>query len=204
MAVDRAAAVTELVARLADTDLVVAALGNPAYDLYDAGDRPGNVYLWGGMGLAPSIGLGVALGRPDRRVVAMEGDGGVLMNLGALASIGSLAPPNLITIVWDNRSFELTGGQPTATTDGATDLAAVATGCGIPAVRTVADLDAFTTTIDEALTSPGPWCLVVDTLPTPADRVKPLAALRRRFVRTEEFTDLASGTASGTATGAVA
>ena len=196
MAVDRASAVRDLVARLDDGDLVVAALGNPAYDLFDAGDRPGNFYLWGGMGLAPSIGLGVALGQVDRRVIAMEGDGGVLMNMGALASIGVLAPPNLITIVWDNRGFELTGGQPTATTDGSADLAAVATGCGIPQVRHVEDGPGFTAAIDEALSGPGPWCLVVDTDPTPADREKPLKALRRRFVQVDEFTDVATGAAA--------
>lgn len=196
MVVERAAAVRHLVGRLHDDDLVVAALGNTAYDLFDAGDRPGNFYLWGGMGLAPSIGLGVALGRPARRVIAMEGDGGVLMNMGALASIGALAPPNLITVVWDNRGFELTGGQPTATTDGTADLAAVATGCGVPAVRQVRDDDGFSSAIGEALDGPGPWCLVVDTAPTPADRVKPLQALRRRFVRVEEFTDVATGAAA--------
>lgn len=193
MAVDRAEAISEMVAGLADRDLVVAALGNPAYDLFDAGDRPGNFYLWGGMGLAPSIGLGVALGSPDRRVIAMEGDGGVLMNMGALASIGTLSPANLITIIWDNGGFELTGGQPTATTHRTADLAAIATGCGIPSVRKIDDSATFSAAIQEALTSPGPWCLVVDTTPSPQGRVKPLEALRRRFVRVEEFTDLATG-----------
>lgn len=193
--VDRAAATRVLVRRLDDADLVVAALGNAAYDLFDAGDRPGNFYLWGGMGLAPSIGLGVALGAPDRRVIALEGDGGVLMNLGALASIGALRPANLLTIIWDNRGFELTGGQPTATTTGTADLAAIARGAGIPDVRHVTDLDGFESAFAELLTGAGrgPSCLVVDTQPSPAGRVKPLAALRRRFVRVEEFTDVACG-----------
>lgn len=200
MPVERAAAVAEMIARLDDDDLVVAALGNAAYDLFDAGDRPGNFYLWGGMGLAPSIGLGVALGQPGRRVIAMEGDGGILMNMGTLASIGVLAPSNLITIVWDNRGFELTGGQPTATTSGTADLAAVATASGIPQVRHVQDGPAFTAAIEEALSGPGPWCLVVATAPTPGGRVKPLEALRRRFVRVEEFTDVATAATSAPAT----
>lgn len=195
MSVDRPEAMRWLADQLED-HLVVAGLGNPSYDLLDAADRPGNLYLWGGMGMAPSIGLGVALGAPHREVVAMEGDGGTLMNLGCLASIGALAPGNLTVIVWDNGGFELTGGQPTATTGGTTDLAAVARACGIPTVRDVDDLHGFELAWKDVTMAVGPRVLVVDTAATPPDLPRPRAALRRRFLRTEEFTDLAGGAAT--------
>lgn len=189
MSVDRATAIEALHEHLSD-ELVVAGLGNPAYDLFNAGDRPEHFYMWGAMGLAPSVGLGVALAAPDSRVIAMEGDGGVLMNLGALASIGAAAPTNLVVLVWDNRGFDLTGGQPTATTAG-TDLVAVAHGCGIAQTRRVRDLESFGELVPRLLDEPGPWCVVVDTAPTPADRSKPLVELRRRFLRLESFADAA-------------
>jgi len=209
MTVDRATALQLLHGRLTD-ELVVAALGNPAYDLFNAGDRPEHCYLWGAMGLAPSVGLGVALSAPDSRVVAMEGDGGVLMNLGALATIGAAAPRNLVVIVWDNGTWDLTGGQPTAAAEGV-DLAAVARGCGIDRTHRVDTLAAFEELLPDVLAAPGPWCVVVDTGPTPADRRKPLRALRRRFRDTHGFTDAASaqrdaaaGAGSGAAAGATA
>lgn len=201
MSVDRAEALEELRAALTD-ELVVAGLGNPAYDLFNAGDRPEHLYLWGGMGLAPSIGLGVALAAPERRVIAMEGDGGVLMNLGALATIGRLAPTNLAVIVWDNGVFDLTGAQATATGDGATDLAEVARGCGIPTVLAVDSPTALSEAIPVLLRGPGPVVVVVATGPTPRDRVKPLVALRRRFLQVEAFTDAVASPQAPPASGA--
>jgi thiamine pyrophosphate-dependent acetolactate synthase large subunit-like protein len=191
--VDRATAMTVLHRHLTD-ELVVAALGNPAYDLFNAGDRPEHFYMWGAMGLGPSVGLGVATAAPDKKVVAMEGDGGVLMNLGALATIGLRQPANLVLIVWDNGVFDLTGGQVTAAAT-STDLAAVATACGIVNTHRVAKLDDFEAMVVEALREPGPWCLVVDTGPTPSDRVKPLVALRTRFMQLEPF--IAAATSVG-------
>ncbi len=186
-AIQRAAALSSLHDRLTD-QLVIAELGNPAYDLFNAGDRPEHFYLWGGMGLGPSIGLGVALAAPEATVIALAGDGGVLMNLGALATIGMLQPRNLVVIVWDNRAFDLTGGQPTATSSG-TDIAAVAAGCGISQALRVRGMDQFEEATARALAEPGPWCLVVDTAATPPDRRKPLIAMRRRFMQNDAFTD---------------
>lgn len=190
MSVDRATALGLLTRRLTD-ELVVAELGNPTYDLFNAGDRPEHLYLWGGMGLGPSIALGVALATPTARVIGLTGDGGALMNLGAFATIAALRPANLVVVVWDNRAFDLTGGQPTATA-AAADLTAVAAGCGIERSLLVGSLKAFEEATARALTEPGPWCLVVDTGPTPADRRKPLIAMRRRFMRTDAFTDAAN------------
>lgn len=200
MTIDRATAIGTLRAALTD-ELVVAGLGNPSYDLFNAGDRPEHLYLWGGMGLAPSIGLGVALATPHRRVIAMEGDGGVLMNLGALASIGRLAPTNLAVVVWDNGVFDLTGGQTTATGHGRTDLARVAQACGVAVTLTVTTEDEFSAALPTILTARGPVVVVVETGPTPRDRVKPLVALRRRFIDVQGFTDVARTPAGTSAAG---
>src|SRR5262249_33829512 len=104
---------------------IVASLGHPAYDLFAAGDRPQNFYTWGSMGVASSIGLGLALARPHARVFVIDGDGSLLMNLGSLATIGLLQPANLVLVVMDNEEYATTGGQPTPTAHGA-DLAAAA------------------------------------------------------------------------------
>lgn len=199
MTVSRATALERLAGELTD-ELVVAALGNPAYDLFNAGDRPQHFYMWGAMGLAPSVALGVALAAPSARVVALEGDGGVLMNMGALATIGALRPANLTLIIWDNGVFDLTGSQPTAASS-RTDLAAVARGCGIEATSRVESLAAFEALIPDLLHGPGPRCVVVDTGPTPSDRRKPLVELRARFLQLEPFIEAArasAGTASAT------
>src|SRR5438105_9205688 len=115
---------------------IIASLGHPAYDLFAAGDRPRNFYTWGSMGLASSIGLGVALARPDVRVIVLDGDGSLLMNLGSLATIGLLQPANLLVIVMDNEEYATTGGQPTPTAHGA-DLEGAARAMGIVAATTV-------------------------------------------------------------------
>ena len=87
---------TRVIVELAGDAPIVASLGHPAYDLFAAGDRPQNFYTWGSMGLASSIGLGLALARPDVRVFVLDGDGSLLMNLGSLATIGLLRPANLV------------------------------------------------------------------------------------------------------------
>ena len=127
---------TRIVAAFAGDAAVVASLGHPAYDLFAAGDRPRNFYTWGSMGLASSIGLGLALARPDVRVIVLDGDGSLLMNLGSLATIGLLHPANLVVVVMDNQEYATTGGQPTPTAHGA-DLEAAARAMGISASATV-------------------------------------------------------------------
>jgi thiamine pyrophosphate-dependent acetolactate synthase large subunit-like protein len=110
---------TRIVVELAGEAPIVASLGHPAYDLFAAGDRPQNFYTWGSMGLASSLGLGLALARPDLRVFVLDGDGSLLMNLGSLATIGLLQPPNLVLVVMDNEEYATTGGQATPTAHGA-------------------------------------------------------------------------------------
>lgn len=127
---------TRLIVDLAGDAPIIASLGHPAYDLFAAGDRPQNFYTWGSMGLASSVGLGLALARPDARVIVLDGDGSLLMNLGSLATIGLLRPANLVVVVMDNQEYATTGGQPTPTAHGA-DLEAAARAMGIAATATV-------------------------------------------------------------------
>ena len=155
---NRIEATRQLVAALGDGDPVIASLGHPAYDLYAAGDRPANFYTWGSMGLASSIGLGLAMARPGLRVFVLDGDGSLLMNLGSLATIGWVKAPNLVVIVWDNEEYATTGGQDTATAHGA-DLEAAARAMGI-AAETVRTAEAFDAAISRARTEPGPRVIV--------------------------------------------
>ncbi|MBI3401824.1 MAG: aldehyde dehydrogenase [Acidobacteria bacterium] len=127
---------TRLIVDLAGDAAIVASLGHPAYDLFAAGDRPRNFYTWGSMGVATSIGLGLALARPSARVIVLDGDGSLLMNLGSLATIGLLQPANLAVVVMDNEEYATTGGQPTPTAHGA-DLAAAARAMRIASAVTV-------------------------------------------------------------------
>jgi thiamine pyrophosphate-dependent acetolactate synthase large subunit-like protein len=142
---------TRAIVELANGAPIVASLGHPAYDLFAAGDRPQHFYTWGSMGLASSIGLGLALARPDLRVIVLDGDGSLLMNLGSLATIGLLRPNNLIVIVMDNEEYATTGGQPTPTAHGA-DLAGAARAMGIAGATTVRSEDE----LRGALNAPGP------------------------------------------------
>jgi len=104
---------SRLIGKLKHEEAVVGGIGNTNFDLWAAGHRPQNFYMLGSMGLAFPIALGVALAQPDRRVFALEGDGSLLMQLGALATIAALKPKNLIMIVMDNGIYQITGAQPT-------------------------------------------------------------------------------------------
>ena len=138
---------------------VIASLGHPAYDLFAAGDRPANFYTWGSMGLASSIGLGLAMAQPDKRVVVLDGDGSLLMNLGSLATIGWVQPKNLVVIVWDNGVYGTTGGQDTATVHG-TNLAGAATAMGISNVATAETIEGLARVLERVDVEPGPWVVV--------------------------------------------
>ena len=122
--------------------LVIAGLGAPNWDVSAAGDHANNFPLWGAMGGASMIGLGLALAQPKRRVLVITGDGEMLMNVGSLATIAVEAPKNLTIAVLDNERFGETGMQKTPTASGV-DLAAMATACGIRTsriVRTMAEV----------------------------------------------------------------
>ena len=115
---------------------VVAGLGAPAYDLAAAGDHPLNFYLWGAMGSAAMMGLGLALARPDLRVLVITGDGEMLMGLGSLATIGVKHPRNLSILVLDNRRYGETGMQASHT-DWGIDLAGIASACRFCVARSI-------------------------------------------------------------------
>ena len=171
------------ISNLLTDEPVVVSLGHPAYDLFAAGDRPLNFYTWGSMGLTSSIALGLALARPDRRIVAMDGDGSLLMNLGSLATIGACAPPNLFVVVMDNGEYGTTGGQKTATA-GAADLAGVARAMGIVRSGTVRDAAALSALFRESRGVPGPW-LVVAKVEESAPTAKPpldCVFIKQRFM----------------------
>jgi len=138
---------------------VVTIMGAVAVELYSLGHRANFFYLEHAMGLASSMGLGIALSQPDRKVVVIDGDGSVLMNLGGLTTLARYAPPNLIHIVFDNESLLSVGGFPTATSTGS-DLAAVARGAGIEDAKMVKELDAFRTAARAAIAKPGLSCIV--------------------------------------------
>ena len=135
---DRRDAVSHLLEQLPEA-LVVSGLGSPTYDVFAAGSRATNFYLWGAMGGAVPLSLGLAVAQPDRSVVAVTGDGEQLMGLGSLATVAASAPANLTVVVLDNGHFGETGMQASHTSLGA-DLAEVARGCGIARVRTVTSL----------------------------------------------------------------
>ena len=162
---------------------IVASLGHPAYDLCAAADRAANFYTWGSMGLASSIALGLALARPETRVFALDGDGSLLMNLGSLATIGWLRPPNLVVIVWDNEQYGTTGGQASATASTA-DLAAAARAMGIPEAIVVHDADAFAMAVSRARTTDAPSVIVAKVTESAPTTKPPLDAvfIKQRFM----------------------
>ena len=174
---------TRLLTAALDGEPVIASLGHPAYDLFAAGDRPASFYTWGSMGLASSIGLGLAIARPDLRVFVVDGDGSLLMNLGSLATIGWTRPQNLVVIVWDNGEYGTTGGQETATAHGA-DLEAAARAMGAPSTATVRDAEGFAAAIARARVEPGPWVIVAKVSES-APAVKPpldCVFIKQRFM----------------------
>jgi thiamine pyrophosphate-dependent acetolactate synthase large subunit-like protein len=118
--------------------MVVCGLGSATYDVAAAGDHPLNLYLWGAMGGAAMIGLGLALAKADRRVAVITGDGEALMGLGALATIGVKQPENLVMVVLDNGHYGETGMQASHT-KGGTDLVAIAKGCGFADALTLTE-----------------------------------------------------------------
>ena len=139
MTLNRRAAVARLLAGRRDL-LVVTGLGSPTYDVAAAGDHHLNFYLWGAMGGAAMVGLGLALAQPRRPVLVVTGDGEMLMGLGALATVAARNPGNLTVAILDNESYGETGGQRSHTAFGA-DIAAVARGCGISDSRIIEEED---------------------------------------------------------------
>jgi sulfopyruvate decarboxylase subunit beta len=166
--------------RLADR-VVITIMGAVAAELQAIGHRPNHFYLQHAMGLASSMGLGVALARPDLSVVVFDGDGSILMNLGGLTTLARYRPKNLLHVVFDNESLLSVGGFPTATSTGS-DIAGMAAAAGVPRTATVNDLTSFVTEFDAALAS-GELTTIVAKVDAkgPAGFVTDLALLENRF-----------------------
>jgi len=162
---ERRAVMSQLLRSRGDA-LVVTGLGSTTYDAFAAGDSPLTFYLWGAMGSAAMVGLGLAHAQPRRRVAVVTGDGEMLMGLGSLATIGAARPANLAVVVIDNGLYAETGMQRTHTVHGV-DLAAVARGCGFTAAETVrsqAELDALERLL---YSGPGPIFAAIKVSPQP-------------------------------------
>ena len=136
--------------------IVVGGLGASTYDIAAAGDHARNFYLWGAMGGAVMIGLGLALAQPKLPVVVITGDGEMLMGMGSLATVGLQKPANLSIVVLDNESYGETGGQMSHTASAA-DLVGVARACGIADARaldTLAEIEAFAPVLQDVAAGP--------------------------------------------------
>ncbi len=176
--------------------VVVTIMGAVAAELQSLGHRPNFFYLQHAMGLASSMGLGIALSRPELQVVVLDGDGSVLMNLGGLTTLARYRPRNLLHVVFDNESLLSVGGFPTATATGS-DLAGIAAASGVPHTRTVTTLDEFTAAFDEALQDDDLWSIVakVEARYVPpagtAGFVTDLSLLENRFQFARHLRELA-------------
>src|SRR5690242_10406333 len=170
---DRREFVRELLIDRGDL-LVVPGLGSATYDVAAAGDHPLNFYLWDAMGGTAMIALGLALARPDRRVVAIPGDGDMLMGIGSLATIGVKQPSNLVVVVLDNARYGETGMQKSHT-DAGVDFAAMALACRFRQARSVTRIEATAELRQLLHTGNGPILVNAKINPDEVPRVLPLS-----------------------------
>jgi thiamine pyrophosphate-dependent acetolactate synthase large subunit-like protein len=174
---------SRLVRKLRNDEAVVGGIGNTNFDLWAAGHRPQNFYMLGSMGLAFPIALGVALAQPKRKIFALEGDGSLLMQLGCLSTIATLAPKNLCMVVMDNGIYQITGAQPTPAAAHA-DIVAIAIGSGITNSAWAADEEDFERLLDQSLTTSGPMLIGVriDDKPGTGQTRRDPVQIRERFM----------------------
>ncbi len=170
--------------------LVVTNVARTGFETKMAMPREGNLYTMG-MGLVTPVVLGLALSLPHRGVIALDGDGSILLNLGALSTVGNYAPPNLTSIIFDNESYASTGGLPTATA-GKTRLAEIAKGAGISNAVEVRTIEEFTAAARKALAGKGPWVIVAKVVaekPPVEPKLMDGRENKYRFVRYIEETE---------------
>ena len=161
--------------------LVVTIMGAVAAELQSLGHRPNFFYLLHAMGLASSTGLGLALCLPEQRVIVLDGDGSLLMNLGTLSTMARYRPKNLVHVVFDNESLLSVGGFPTATSTG-TDLEGIARAAGIPRTATVRSVDSFKAAVTEAVHGHELTTIIAKVEAVgPATYVTDLSMLENRF-----------------------
>ena len=155
-----------------ESDIVITNLGMIIPEWEHLNPRKGNFYMWHSLGLSTSIGFGMALALPHRRVWVMEGDGGMLLNLGSVATIGNFQPSNLKIIIFDNEIYEAPGGHPTATSRGA-NLAGIAREAGIEYSKQVSTLEEYEQTLADVLQKDCLCCIVAKTEPW-VEKVPPM------------------------------
>jgi thiamine pyrophosphate-dependent acetolactate synthase large subunit-like protein len=174
---------SRLIAKLKNEEAVIGGIGNTNFDLWAAGHRPQNFYMLGSMGLAFPIALGVALAQPDRHIFALEGDGSLLMQLGSLSTIATLAPKNLTMVVMDNGIYQITGAQPTPGAAVA-DIVAIAVASGLTHSNWAADEDDFERLIEESMSAVGPTLIGVriDDKPGTGTTRRDPVQIRERFM----------------------
>jgi sulfopyruvate decarboxylase subunit beta len=173
-------ALAALYSRL-ESAVVVTIMGALPAELQSLGHRPNFFYLQHAMGLASSMGLGIALAKPDRRVIVLDGDGSILMNLGGLTTLARYRPRNLLHIVFDNESLLSVGGFPTATSTGS-DIAAVAAAAGVPHTSTVRTIEDLVAAFDAAVAARDLATIVAKVEAVgPSGYVTDLALLENRF-----------------------
>jgi thiamine pyrophosphate-dependent acetolactate synthase large subunit-like protein len=172
-----------LVAKLMHEEAVIGGIGNTNFDLWAAGHRPQNFYMLGSMGLAIPIAFGVALAQPHRHVIALEGDGSLLMQLGCLVTIAAQAPKNLTMVIMDNGLYQITGGQPTPAA-GTADYVALARAAGLTKCAWAGDEEHFDKLIDLALADGGPTFIAarIDGKPGVGVTDRDPAQIRHRFM----------------------
>ena len=177
--------------RLQDKNtVVITIMGAVAAELQSIGHKANFFYLQHAMGIASSLGLGIALSRPELKVIVFDGDGSVLMNLGGLTTLARYRPKNLVHVVFDNESLLSVGGFPTATSTGS-DIAAMAAGAGVPRTSTVTDLPAFTKAFGEAVDANELATLVAKVEAVgPAAFVTDLSLLENRYQFQRHLHDL--------------
>jgi thiamine pyrophosphate-dependent acetolactate synthase large subunit-like protein len=172
------------VAQLKKDEAVIGGIGNANFDLWETGQRPQNFYMLGSMGLSIPIALGVAIAQPKRHVVALEGDGSLLMQLGCLATVAVQAPNNLTMVIWDNGAYQITGSQPTATAATA-DLVAIARASGLANSNWAADEEEFDRLFAEAIKGGGPTLIAarIDDQPGVGKTDRDPVQIRANFMR---------------------
>jgi sulfopyruvate decarboxylase subunit beta len=173
-----------------DDCAVVTIMGAVAAELQSIGHKKNFFYLQHAMGLASSMGLGIALARPELKVVVFDGDGSLLMNLGGLTTLARYRPRNLVHVVFDNESLLSVGGFPTATSTGS-DLAAIAKGAGVPRVSTVTTLENFRAEFSAAKSSNDLTTIVAKVEAVgPSGYVTDLALLENRYQFARHLKDI--------------
>ena len=189
--IDRYLAIQKILEHVGADDLVLSTTGMISREVFNTEDRAGNFYMIGSMGLASSLGLGLALLVPGQRVLVLEGDGSALMSMGMMPLIAAERPENLLHIILDNESYESTGAQPSISSG--FDFAQVAETCGYQTAVRVDNIEALESALLECASAIGPCLILAKAAIAPVEGIPRVShaptEIRDRFrtsVRTQE------------------